>query len=77
MNQTLLQRVSREVYQRCPALAGRRPKIQALRPTGPGRPAYLLIYQTQGLAVDGRPIAALVRVVIDPGGKILKISASR
>lgn len=80
MNAALLQRVNQEVYRRYPALAGRRPKIQALHTPGAapsGAPAWLLIYQTQGAAVDQRLITTRLRVVIDPGGKILKISTSR
>ena len=82
MDARLLQSICQEVYRRYPAITGRQPKVQAVRlPVNtlprPGQPAYLLIYQSQGIAVDRRKITTLVRVVVDRTGKILKITTSR
>jgi hypothetical protein len=78
----MLQSISQEVYRRYPAIAGRPPKVQPVRlpansASASSQPAYLLIYQGQGLAVDRRKITTLVRVVVDRSGKILKMTTSR
>ena len=85
MDAKLLQTICKEIYRRDPQVMGRRPRIQAVplpvgkAAVGPaaGRPAHLLVFESQGLTVDQRKITTLVRVVVDRNGKILKVSASR
>lgn len=74
-----LQSIRLEIYRRFPAMRGVRPRLQAIRPPtapGPGRPAYVLVFESQGQA-QGRRIPLIVRVLVDARGKILRITTSR
>ena len=78
METRALQSVRMEIYRRFPALRGVRPRIQVVQPARPmpGGPAYLLTFQGQALAPGAR-IPLVVRVTVDPNGRILKITTSR
>lgn len=79
METRTLQSIRLEIYRRFPALRGVRPRLQAIRPPtapGPGRPAYVLVFEGSGQA-PGRRIPLIVRVIVDVKGKILRITTSR
>ena len=90
MDSKMLQTISQEIYRRFPDLNGRSPRVQPYRLTNArlmgshspqrrsSRPeAYVLIYQGRKVTSTGKAAPYLVRVLVDDGGKILKITMSR
>ena len=72
MNQQVLSNVCKQVYRKFPEISGSRPKVQP-RPEG----NLQLVFSAMAKAADGRLIPRTVRVVINPEGKILRMTTSR
>ncbi len=78
MNNSAIQRVSKEVYRRFSDFSGVKPKVQAQKsPAGAfADKTYLLTFHQNARLGDGKVLPRWVRVVADESGKILKISTS-
>ncbi len=63
--------VCKEVYRRFPEVKGAKPETRSQGKN------TLMIFKSRATAADGRQITHIVRAVVDPDGKIIKISASR
>jgi hypothetical protein len=72
MNRQLIESICSQIYRRFPEVAGSQPKIQS-RPDDHS----LLVFQGKGKTADGQSITRTVRVVVDPVGKITKVTTSR
>ena len=75
-----IQAVCQQVYARFPNLHGVQPSVQRQGLANSAEPEtarYLLVFKTQSVAVDGRKMQFLVRVVADHQGNILKLTTSR
>ncbi|MEN4099075.1 MAG: hypothetical protein ROW52_04075 [Anaerolineaceae bacterium] len=72
MDKEILQQVCAQVYKRFPDVKGSRPKVRAYH-----EDLSLLIFQSHGTTADGRSIPRTVRVVVNPEGKIKKVTTSR
>ncbi len=75
-----LQTIQQMIIRRFPEVDGIKPQIRRQRP--PDAPPdsavnYLLIYKTRARGPGGRTIPRIVRVVVSPQGKIIKITTSR
>lgn len=72
MDRQVLNSVCEQIYRRFPEVSGSQPKMQS-------RPGdqHLLIFSGSSAAADGRSINRTVRVVVDPAGKIIKVTTSR
>lgn len=72
-----LQSISQNVYQKFPELKGASPVVQSQ--SAPGAKStlaanrFVVIFKTTA----SHPVQRVVRVTVDAGGKILKISTSR
>ena len=75
MENSLLDTISREVYQRFPQVAGSRPKVQESSEAGAGN--RVLVYRGSSTTSDGKRISHIVRVTVNERGKIIKVSSSR
>ncbi len=66
----VLEKVNRRVYRRFPEVRGSKPR---LRREG----EYIrLTYRGKGLTADGHVLPRQVRVLVTPGGRILKMTTS-
>jgi len=72
MEQKLIDKVCKQIYQRFPMVRKTRPKISKQ-----GSDRYLLIFSGSGSTPDGEQIQHTVRVVASEDGRILKTSTSR
>lgn len=72
MNQETMKKVCEQIYKRFPDVQGSKPKVRAYE-----QDQALLIFQGKGTTADGRSIPRTVRVVVNPDGKIKKVSTSR
>jgi len=72
METQAIEKVSRHVAQRFPALKGKHPKVQSY-----AGDQFLLIFKGKAKTADGKTIQQTVRVVAKPDGKIVKLTASR
>lgn len=72
MNPQVLLSVCKQVYRKFPEVAGVQPKVQP-RPEG----SLQLVFSGTVKAADGHLIPRTVRVVINPDGKILRMTTSR
>lgn len=81
MNQRLIKKVSKTVYQQFPEMKGCSPRIEqnqkAQAKSLRQKPIFLLVYKTISLDPLGRKIPRQVRVTANDRGKILRISTSR
>jgi hypothetical protein len=83
MDPKTIQKISTQVYQQFPEIAGVRPKVRQRPYTGKnasqngGSETYLLTFQGNANLGPGKTLPRLVRVVANVQGKILKISTSR
>jgi hypothetical protein len=83
MDPKTIQKVSTQVYQQFPEIAGVRPKVRVRPSAGKnaskngGSETYLLTFQGKADIGQGKSLPRLVRVVVTLQGKILKISTSR
>ena len=77
LSATIIRKVSQEIHRRFPDTAGATPTIRAQKKNGAEEPDYLLTFHGAGLTEDHRKINAIVRVVVNAQGKILKVSSSR
>jgi hypothetical protein len=71
MDAHTLESICNQVYRRYPAVSGARPSVQAQGDN------TLLIFRAKAKTEDGKALSIIVRAVIDPAGKILKMSSSR
>jgi hypothetical protein len=72
MNPQILSSVCKQVYRKFPEVSGTQPKVQT-RPEG----NLHLVFTGMAKAADGHLIPRTVRVVINPDGKILRMTTSR
>lgn len=72
MDQDIMKKVCEQVYKRFPEVKGSKPKVRSY-----DQDLSLLIFQGKGIAADGRSIPRTVRVVVNPEGKIKKVTTSR
>jgi hypothetical protein len=73
VNQELIEKVSKKIYRRFPAVKGAKPRVQTRRPEG----SYTLAYHSVVTTSNRKSLPYWVRVVVDESGKILKITTSR
>lgn len=71
MNDSLIQSVSRQVYQQFPEMRGCKPQSKT---SGNNK---LLVYETSVKTEDGKALRRTVRVTVNQNGEIIKISTSR
>lgn len=71
-NRTSLSSIYEQVYKRFPEISGVQPRVQ----NQPGD-QLLLIFQGSARAADGKTIPRIIRVVVSPAGKIVKMTTSR
>ncbi len=68
--------ITAQVCAQCPEIGAAPPVIRPEPATGePAR--FLLIYRHTALTADGRPLARVVRVVVNLHGQIVRLSTSR
>ncbi len=72
MDRDLLDAVCKQIYRRFPEVTGSKPRVRAYEGD-----QSLLIFQAKGISANGRPIPHTIRVVVDPKGKIKKVTSSR
>jgi len=72
MSDQMVSSISRQIVKKFPQMQGVKPKVSAYGDTG-----NLLIYTTTQSTASGKKIDLTVRVVVDNGGKIKKITTSR
>jgi hypothetical protein len=72
MDRELMKKVCEQIYKRFPDVKGSKPKVRSY-----DQDQSLLIFQGQGTTADGRSIPRTVRVVVNPAGKIKKVTTSR
>ena len=77
MNNTIVQKISKEIYRRFPDFSGTRPKIRQQTKPNSSRVICLLTYQKSFKLETDQTIIRWVRVSATPEGKILKVSTSR
>jgi hypothetical protein len=83
MDPKTIQKISSQVYQQFPEIAGVRPKVRQRPSAGKnaskngGSETYLLTFQGKADIGPGKSLPRLVRVVANIQGKIIKISTSR
>ena len=77
----LIQKISQEVYRRFPEVSGAKPELRTRDAAGTKAaaksPTYLLIYRGKVKTADQKSMPRWIRVVVDEGGKILKLTTSR
>lgn len=73
----IVDKVSREVYQRHPDMKGAKPKVKKRSGEGDDQQTYLLIYRTKVEGPGGKSINRTARAVVDENGKIKKLSTSK
>jgi hypothetical protein len=72
MDREVMKKICEQIYKRFPDVNGSKPKVRAYE-----QDQSLLIFQGKGTTADGRSISRTVRVVVNPDGKIKKVSTSR
>ena len=72
MDANQIDKVTSQVVQRFPGLAGSHPQV---KPYNQGQ--FLLVYSANARTADGHPITQTVRVVASADGKVLKMTSSR
>jgi hypothetical protein len=72
MDREIMQKVCEQIYKRFPDVKGSKPKVRSY-----DQNQSLLIFQAKGTTADGHSIPRTVRVVINPDGKIKKVTTSR
>jgi hypothetical protein len=77
VDQKILNKVSRQVARDFPELAGATPTVRRQASRSGGGEQYLLTYKGSARLPGGKSLPRIVRVVVDPGGRILRISTSR
>ncbi len=76
----LLQAIHQKVIRRFPEVSRVKPQVKRQRPPDapPGTASnYLLLYKTTARGPGGRSIPRVVRVVVSPQGKVIKMTTSR
>ncbi len=79
MNQKIVNQISKTVYKHFPEVRGSRPKIKE-QPQAKAmniEPSYVFTYRKITFVPSGHRFPRQVRVVVNPNGKILRISTSR
>lgn len=72
MDERILDKVCKEIYQRYPGLRGCQPKVSKQ-----AEERYLLVFLGSQKTPDGKTIRQLIRVVVSEDGRIIKTSMSR
>jgi len=71
MDKQAIQSICVQVYRRFPELKGRSPQVKTIGDN------QLLIFQATAKTADGHALPRTVRVVVNPAGKVIKITTSR
>lgn len=71
----VIQSVSQEIYRQFPQVRGCKPSVRRQSGSSADDPLYLMIFKNN--ADQQLPVTTYVRVVVNPQGKIHKISTSR
>ncbi len=81
LDKKTLEAITIKVARRFPEVAEKKPVVKKqANPTGQALNAtnnFLLLYKTQAAGPQGRSIPRIVRVVVSPDGKIIKMTTSR
>ena len=83
MDPKLLKQVVAQIHKRYPEFAGCQPKVRAQAPPknqDAAAPNYLLTFRGTAVAKSSsgnKSMSRYLRVVIDPKGKIIKVTTSR
>jgi hypothetical protein len=72
MDRETMKKVCQQIYRRFPDVEGSKPKVRSY-----DQDLSLLIFSGKGTTADGRSIGRTVRVVVNPDGKIKKVTTSR
>lgn len=85
LDQKTLTAITKQIQRRFPEISGSKPEVRAQHPPqaknissaldSPSQ--YLVTFRGIVVSPDGKSIPRLVRVVVNPDGKILKITTSR
>ena len=75
MDKNLIEKVSKTVYRKFPELKGSSPRVNQSK--SPINEEYVLVYKAQTTDIRGNKMPRSVRVVVNAGGKIQRISTSR
>lgn len=81
MDKESIDRISKKIYQKFPAVKGIAPKVQVRqdnesKSSNPGS-TYTLSYHTKVTTSNNKKMPYWVRVVVDESGKIIKTTTSR
>jgi hypothetical protein len=71
MDARTIESVCSQIYRRFPVIHGSRPSVRAQGDN------TLLIFRGKASTDDGKTLNLVVRAVVDPTGKIIKVSSSR
>ncbi|MBE0699718.1 MAG: hypothetical protein IH586_22560 [Anaerolineaceae bacterium] len=71
-NRQSIASICEQVYRRFPEVAGKQPRVQSQ-----SGDQLLLIFHGSAKTADGRSIPRIIRVVVSPDGKIVKMTTSR
>ena len=72
MDQQTIDKVCEKVSKRFPETAKKKPKVKSYEGD-----LSLLIFDFKAKTADGKSLPRTVRVIANPGGKIIKITTSR
>lgn len=72
IDRTVLNSVCEQLYRRFPQVKGCAPRVQS-RADG----QYLVVIHGSARTADGCTLAATVRAVVSPAGKIIKVTTSK
>ncbi len=72
MDHDTLDSVCKQIYRRFPEVKGSKPRVRAYEGD-----QKLLIFQGKATAANGTAFPHTIRVVVDPNGKIKKVTSSR
>ncbi|MGD8457794.1 MAG: hypothetical protein PVF83_15535 [Anaerolineales bacterium] len=79
MNQKIVEQISKTVYKQFPEVQGSKPRVMA-QPQPKSlktEESYVLTYRAITEVQGGKRFPRQVRVVVNPNGKILRVSTSR
>lgn len=75
MDAKTLDSICEQVYRKFPEVDGVRPKLQSVSKGTASQ--HVLIFTSHATTENGKSLTRIVRVVITPEGKILKMSTSK
>ena len=81
MDEKMIKTITNKVSHKFPGVLNIRPQVKKQpnpgNSTGHNTPNTLLLYKTQSIGPKGKSIPQVVRVVVSPQGKIIKMTTSK